>query len=211
MTKPSSPILFYGFALSGHAHRVELMLNVMRLPYTSIPVDLRKGEQKTPEFLKMHPFGQVPVIDDQGTIVWDSSAILVYLASKYGDDTLLPTDPVGRAEVQRWLSIAAGPLANGPMMARVSLVFNRPCNMEQVHVIANNLLAVMDAYLRDHDYLVGQRLTIADIAMYTYTAHAPEGGIDLAPYPNLVRWLSRIEAVPGFVPMARSKSGLWAD
>jgi len=210
-TKPSAPILFYGFGLSGHAHRVELLLRMMDLPFTAIEVDLRHGAHKTPEFLAMHPFGQVPVIDDQGTIVWDSAAIMVYLAEKFGDGSLLPVDLVGRSEVQRWLSIAAGSLANGPMSARVSVVFKRPCDMAQAHTIAGNLFGVMDRYLNEREYLAAQRLTIADLALYAYTAHAPEGGIDLAPYPNLSRWLSRVEAAPGFVPMARSKAGLWAE
>jgi glutathione S-transferase len=208
---PAKPIVFYGFPLSGHSHRVKLLLEMLALPYEEVRVDLSAAEQKGAAFLRLNPFGQVPVIDDDGTVVWDSAAILVYLATRYGDGQFLPTDPVGRAQVQRWLSVAAGAVVNGPMAARVSLVFKRPANMEQAHAVANALFGVMERFLTDEAYLAAQRLTIADLAMYAYIAHAPEGGIDLAPYPRMEAWLARIEAAPGFVPMARSKSGLWAQ
>lgn len=211
ISKPPTPINFYSFGLSGHSHRVALLLNMLELPYTTINVDLPNKAQKLPAHVAMHPFGQVPVIEDGGTVVWDSAAILVYLASKYDDGKWLPNEPIGRAEVQRWLSIAAGPLANGPMVARVSNIFKRPCDMEQAHTVARNLFVVLDAHLGEREYLAAQRLTIADLAMYAYVAHAPEGGIDLAPYRNITRWLAVIEAAPKFIPMPRSKVGLWAD
>ena len=106
-------IKLYTFPLSGHAHRVQLALALMQIPYELIEVDLRKGAQKTPEFLQMNPFGQVPVIDDNGTILADSNAILVYLARQYGKGAWLPSDAVGEAQVQRWLSVAAGLVAFG--------------------------------------------------------------------------------------------------
>ena len=92
---PTRPIKLYRFALSGHAHRAELFLSLLRLPFESIDVDLTKGEHKRPEFLAMNPFGQVPVIDDGGNIVADSNAILTYLALCYGDASWLPRDPLG--------------------------------------------------------------------------------------------------------------------
>ena len=103
-------IKLYNFPRSGHAHRVELMLSLLKLPTDLIFVDLAKGEHKQPAFLALNAFGQVPVIDDQGVVLADSNAILVYLAQKYGNGRWLPADPVGAAKVQRWLSVAAGEL-----------------------------------------------------------------------------------------------------
>ena len=93
----------YRFALSGHAHRAELALSLLGLPHELIDVDLRAGEHKKPDYMARHPFGQVPLLDDDGHVVWDSTAILVYLATKF--DTAgrwLPHDAAGRAAVQAW-------------------------------------------------------------------------------------------------------------
>ncbi len=117
----TAPLTFYSFPLSGHAHRVALMLSLLDVPHRRVDVDLRQKEQKRPEFLAMNAFGQVPVIDDNGVVLADSNAILVYLAKRYGGGAWLPEDPVGAARVQRWLSVAAGPLANGPAAARLEV------------------------------------------------------------------------------------------
>ena len=113
-----SPIRLYRHALSGHAHRVELLLSLLGLPHELIDVDLLAGAQKSPEFLAKNPFGQVPVIEDGPLTLADSNAILVYLASRYDEPRRwLPTDPVAAAQVQRWLSVAAGPQAPPPAPA----------------------------------------------------------------------------------------------
>lgn len=201
----TAPIRLHRFALSGHAHRAELFLSLLDLPFEAIDVDLRAGEQKQPDFLRLNAFGQVPVIEDGDVVVADSNAILVYLASKY-DKTgrWLPRDPVLAAEIQRWLSVAAGPLAMGPALARIILLFKAPLDHERAKTTATALFGVMDAHLAGRDYFVGNGPTIADIALYSYTAHAPEGGVALEPYANIRAWLQRIEALPGFVPMIKS-------
>ena len=101
----SNPIKLYNFPKSGHAHRIELMLSLLALPTELVFVDLAAGAHKQPEFLALNPFGQVPVIDDNGTVIADSNAILVYLAKKYDNGAWLPEDPVAAAAVQRWLSV----------------------------------------------------------------------------------------------------------
>ncbi|HEX6956840.1 MAG TPA: glutathione S-transferase [Ferrovibrio sp.] len=205
MTKPAQPIKLYRFALSGHAHRAELFLSLLGLPFERINIDLAKGEQKTPAFLAKNPFGQVPVIEDGDVAIADSNAILVYLAQRYDHaGTWLPRDPVGAAHVQRWLSVAAGQLAFGPALARVIRLFKRPMDAKMCMAITGQLFAVMEATLARQEFLVGAAPTIADVALYSYTAHAPEGGIALEPYQNIRAWLARIEALPGFVPMQRS-------
>ncbi|MGZ8252190.1 MAG: glutathione S-transferase family protein [Methylophilaceae bacterium] len=207
VTRPASPIKLYGFPISGHSHRVELFLSLLGLPTEVIYVDLPKGAHKLPEFTKLNIFGQVPVIQDGEVTLADSIAILVYLARKYDHGQWLPEDPVAFAEVQRWLSVAAGLVAFGPAAARLVKVFNASYPLEEVQNRAYRLFEVMENVLQTSPFLVGTRPTIADIANYTYIAHAPEGDISLAPYPHIRAWLSRIEALPGFVAMNKTVVG----
>jgi glutathione S-transferase len=199
-----STIRLYHHPISGHAHRVRLFLSLLGLPFELVEVNLLKGEHKRPEYLAMNPFGQVPVIQDGALTLADSNAILTYLALRYDTSgQWLPRDPVGAALVQRWLSQAAGSLVNGPGNARVNVLFQRPQD-PRCGEIATNLFHRLDEHLATQPYLVGEQPTIADIAMHTYTAHAPEGGVSLQPFAHLRAWLQRIEALPGFVGMARN-------
>lgn len=202
------PIKFYNFPRSGHAHRVELMLSLLQLPTETILVDLAKGEHKQPAFLALNSFGQVPVIDDNGVVLADSNAILVYLAQKYGDGRWLPSDPLGAARVQRWLSAAAGPIAFGPAAARLVTVFGAQLNAEDAISRAHNLLKVMEQELGKTPYLAGDEPTIADVSAYSYIAHAPEGNVSLDDYANVRAWLARVEGLPNFVGMPRTVAGL---
>lgn len=202
------PIKLYNFPRSGHAHRVELMLSLLQLPTELIFVDLAKGEHKQPHYLAINSFGQVPAIDDNGVVLADSNAILVYLAQKYGNGRWLPADPVGAAHVQRWLSAAAGPIAFGPAAARLITVFGAQLNAEEVIGRAHNLLKVMELELGKTAYLAGDEPTIADVSAYSYIAHAPEGNVSLEEYANVRAWLARIEALPGFVAMPPTAAGL---
>ena len=113
----------YHHPLSGHAHRARLFLSLLGVPHEAVEVDLKAGAHKRPEFLALNPFGQVPVLDDEGTVVPDANAILVYVARKLGRTDWLPQDAAGEAAVQRWLSVAAGELAYGPAAARLITVF----------------------------------------------------------------------------------------
>jgi glutathione S-transferase len=204
------PIRLYRHALSGHSHRAELFLSLLDLPFERVDVNLAAGDHKQTEFLKINPFGQLPVIDDNGTIVADSNAILVYLATKYADPSWLPRDPEGAAAVQRWLSVAAGQIAYGPAAARLVNVFGAKLDHERAKMIAHNLFKLMETHLEQQPFLVGDTPTIADIAGYSYIAHAPEGDVSLQTYPNLRAWLTRIEQLPGFVPMVSTAVGLAA-
>ncbi|VVO07967.1 glutathione S-transferase family protein [Pseudomonas fluorescens] len=201
-------IKLYNFPRSGHAHRVELMLSLLQLPTELIFVDLAKGAHKQPEFLALNAFGQVPVIDDQGVVLADSNAILVYLAQKYGNGRWLPAEPVGAAKVQRWLSVAAGPIAFGPARARLITVFGAPHNAEEAIARSHDVLKVIDQELGRTTFLAGNEPTIADVAAYSYIAHAPEGNVSLEDYANVRAWLTRIEALPGFVGIPRTVAGL---
>ena len=197
-----APIVLHGFKLSGHSHRVELMLRLLDLPYAYRPVDLTKREQKLPAFLALNPFGTVPVLEDGEDVIADSTACLVYLASRY--DTArrwLPADPLGAARVQRWLSVAQGPVFNGPSAARVIKKFGAPGDHPRAVAIAKGLLDVLESELAARSFLVGAGPTIADVAVYSYVARAPEGDVSLDAHAAVRRWLARVETLPGFLPM----------
>lgn len=207
-----SAIKLYGFPLSGHSHRVELMLSLLGLPSEFILVDLKQGAQKTPEFIaSLNSLGQVPVIDDNGTVLADSNAILVYLANQYGGGQWLPSDPVGQARVQRWLSTAAGQLHAGPAAARLAVVFGAEVDTVAAISRSHALLKWVEQQLDQGRFLVGDQPSIADVAFYTYVAHAPEGNVSLADYPQVRAWLASVEALPGFVGMPRTAVGLQSE
>jgi glutathione S-transferase len=204
MTNPTPPLKLYDVQLSGHCHRVRLMLSLLDLPCEISPVDLFGGEHKRQPFLALNPFGQVPVLQDRDLVIADSNAILVYLAMRYGDEHWLPREPSRAAAVQRWLSVAAGDLAFGPAAARSDVLFGMRCNMKDATQRAVALLGVMDDALARSSFLTSDTPTIADVACYSYVAHAPEGRIPLEPYVRVRQWLSLIEGLPGFVAMPRT-------
>jgi glutathione S-transferase len=203
-----STLTLHRMALSGHSHRAEAFLHLLGLAYTAVDVDLRAGAHKSPAFLSMNPFGQVPVLQDGDVTLADSNAILVYLAMRYGGPRWHSTDPVATARVQRWLSVAAGELAQGAALARVAVLFQRPVDTAPLITRAHGLLALMEQALGQAPFLTGSQATIADIANYAYTARAPEGNIALTNYPNVRAWLARVEALPGFLPFPVSPVGL---
>lgn len=197
----------YDLELSGHAHRARLFANLLGLEYNLIPVDLLNGAHKQPEYLAKNPFGQVPVLEDDDVTVADSNAILVYLASKYDSDrTWLPESPDLAAQVQFWLSKAANELHHGPAAARLITVFGAGYDPEVTIAKAHALLTIMNDHLQNKTWFVGDTATIADIALYSYTAHAPEGGVNLAQYPNIVKWLEKVESLTGFVAMPTTET-----
>lgn len=201
----------YHYALSGHAHRAALFLALTGVPHELIEVDLSAGEHKQPAFLAINAFGEVPVLDDAGVIIADSLAILVYIARKTGPSHWLPSDPAKEAQVQRWLSVAAGKIAYGACAARLITVFGAPFNAEEVIGRAYTTLAVMEQTLKDRRWLAStEQPTIADVALYSYIARAPEGNVDLTSYPQVQAWLRQIEELPGFVPFQRTRTGLQA-
>ncbi|MDE2610302.1 MAG: glutathione S-transferase [Burkholderiales bacterium] len=204
MSEPT--ITLYGTRLSGHSHRVELMLSILGLPYRFVdaPAEVRRSAG----FRTLNPLGQIPVLDDGGVVLCDSNAILVYMARRYAPGSLwLPDDPVVASQVQRWLSIAAGEIRFGPGTARVIRLWGAPGDDVGPAIrIADRLMPFMEQHLSGRRYLAAAHPTLADLACYSYIAHAPEGGIALTPYPNIRAWLAQVEALPGFVAMPVSAS-----
>lgn len=198
----------YRTPLSGHCHRVQLFLSLIGVTHELVEVDLRRDAHQQPEFLRLNPFGQVPVLDDEGIIVCDSNAILVYLAKKFERRDWLPEEALAAARVQRWLSVAAGELMYGPGAARLITLVKAPYRAEEVIARAHLLLGRMEQALAQGEWLAADQPTLADVALYSYTARAPEGNVDLAPYAKVNAWLRRVEALPGFVPLASTAIGL---
>ncbi|WP_136067890.1 glutathione S-transferase family protein [Modicisalibacter radicis] len=201
----AAPVKLYRNPKSGHCHRVELMLALLEVPYENVDLDMANGAHREPAYLEISPLGQVPAIDDNGITLADSNAIITYLVERYGESIAWTgTDPIGKARVQCWLSIAAGEIAAGPCAARLVTVFGAPLDHEAAKARAHALLKMMNAHLDGRDWLAADRPTLADIAGYSYIAHAPEGGVGLADYPHVRAWLARIEALPRFIGMAPS-------
>lgn len=196
--------------LSGHAHRAVLFASLLGVPHELVEVDLAAGAHKSPAFLALNPFGQIPVLEDGETVIADSNAILVYLAKKAGRTDWLPEDALGAARVQRWLSVAAGELAYGACAARLITVFNASFNAEEVIARAHVMLGHLERHLADREWLAAGHPTLADVAIYSYVAQAPEGNVDLSDYPAVNAFLRRFETLPGFVPFTQSRAGLRA-
>jgi glutathione S-transferase len=207
-TQEETIMKLYGVRMSGHVHRVQLLLGLLELPYEFVTVDLAAAANRTPEFLSKSPFGEIPVLEDGDIVLSDSTAILVYLALTYGGDRWLPRTPLAAAQVQRWLSNASGKIAYGPAAARLVTVFGAKLDHERAKAISLRLFDAMEGELASRDFLVGDGPTLADVAAFSYIAHAPEGGVSLKPYPNIRRWLDNVRALPGYVDMPSTVAGV---
>ena len=197
----TTTITLHGTHLSGHVHRVEMLLGALGLPFTF--VEAGAAVRASAAFRALNPLGQIPVLQDGHLTLVDSNAILVYLCKRYAPGgQWLPEDAAGAAAVQRWLSIAAGEVRFGPANARATVQWQAPGDLAQSRGIAQRLLAFMESHLTGRTFLAADHATIADLACYGYIAHAPEGGVTLDGYPALQAWLKRVEALPAFVPIA---------
>jgi glutathione S-transferase len=205
----SNAIRIHSFPLSGHAHRVRLFASVAGIAHEVIHVDLPAGEHKKAPFLALNPLGMVPVIEDGDAVVYDSISILIYLARKYAP-SFIPQDLQQEAEMHRFLTMSAGEISYGPGAARLINVFNSPIDPVFAKATAEKALTKLEEHLIGREFLVANKISLADFAIYSYVAHAPEGDVSLEPYPNVRRWLTNIEDLKGFIPMQATKVGLAA-
>ena len=196
-------IKLYGHEVSGNSYKVRLMLSLLRLEYEWIKVDLLKAEQKSPEFLALNPFGQVPLLVDGEVQLADAQAILVYLARQYGGEQWLPLDALPMAQVIRWLSTAAGEVRQGPENARLYHLFGAGTNIniERATQKSAFILTQLNQHLSLRTWLEFERPTIADVAVFPYIALARDGKIDLDPYPNVLAWIERVKQLSGYISM----------
>jgi len=196
-------IRLYGHEMSGNSYKVRLFLELLKVDYEWVKVDLMKGEHKSPEYLALNAFGQVPLLVDGETTLADAQAILVYLARQYGGDDWLPLDAESLSRVVRWLSTTAGEIRQGPENARLYHLFKATnINIDRAHQKAEHILTQLNTHLATHTWLEFERPTIADVAVFPYVALAPDGKIDLTPYPHVLAWIDRVKQLPGFIGMA---------
>ena len=186
---------------SGNCHKVQLFLSVLETPYEEVRMTYDDRSLKSADFLAKNPRGQVPVLEHEGRYVWDSQAILVYLARRFGGERWLPLDAFGMAEVMQWLALSENEMLYGIARARAIRTFREEGDHARAVAIAHRGLAVLERRLEESDWLALGRPTIAEMACFTYPALAHEGDIDVGAYRSVVAWLGRVRALPGFVAM----------
>jgi glutathione S-transferase len=202
MAKRHSMII-YGDLASGNCLKVKYTADHLRLPYTWVPVDITKGESRTPEFLARNPQGQVPTIElPDGRVLAQSNAIIRYLAH---GTALLPGDAFAQAKVDEllfWEQYSHEPYI---AVCRFHMRYlGRPKETrDQARVERGEAaLGLMEKMLAERDWLVGPTMTIADVALVAYTRLAHEGGFDLAPRPAVRAWIGRCERTLGLQAVA---------
>ena len=185
---------------SGNAYKVRILLSLLKVSYEKIALDNKKKESKQPAFLKLNPRGEVPVLEDGGTVLWDSSACLVYIARKHGGEQWLPSAPAGMAQVMQWVALAGNEIQFGLQYARRGIHQDRwtAGTLEQGQALGRVALNALESRLKDHEWLALDRPTIADVACFPYVETAPEAQVPLEPYPGVVAWLARCKALPGW-------------
>ena len=191
----------YDLELSGNCYKVRLFAALARIPLDIEAVDFLGGAHKRPPLIELNPWGEIPILVDGALVLRDAQAILVYLAAKYAGETWFPRDAAGMAEVVQWLSTAANEVQNGPASARLVDKFGYTIDKADTLQRSARILPLLEAHLARQQWLALGRPTIADCAVFPYVALAPEGGVSLADYPHIRRWLGRVKALPNFLAM----------
>lgn len=194
-------IKLYDFELSGSCYKIRLLLNILKVSYEKETVDFVNKEHKTEKYTQLNPFGEIPIFEDGDLRLRDAQAIMVYIARKYDkSNTWFPDSPEAMGKIMQWLS-TGGNEVMAAAGARLVKILNYPLDLQALQARANNTFKILDAHLADREFLELGHPTIGDIACFPYTAMAGEGGIDLKPYPNVLRWIDRMKQIPGFIPM----------
>ena len=190
----------YLVAVSGNSYKVRILLSLLKVPHELVFVDTRNKAHKKQPFLSLNPRGEVPVLEDDGVVLWDSAAILAYLARKHGGEQWLPVAPGPMAQVMQWVALAGNEIQFGLQYARRGVLQDRwtAGTLEQGQAMARVALNALELRLADHAWLALDRPTIADIACFPYVETAPEARVPLDPYPAIQAWLARCKALPGW-------------
>jgi glutathione S-transferase len=196
-----SRLKLYDYAASGNCLKVRLLLAQLGIEYERVPTDIFDGATLTDEYERLNPLRSTPVLVlPDGTPLIESNAILWYLAR---DTEYLPGDPVGQAEVVRWLIYEQSDVMPAIGGLRFRLVTGRfaPDSPEAEARRSNayEVLRILDTHLATHDFLVAGRYTIADLSVFAYAHTAPEAGIETTPYGSFNAWLARVAAQPRFI------------
>jgi glutathione S-transferase len=194
-------IKLYDFELSGSCYKVRLLLNILKVSCERIPVDFVGKEHKTERFLKLNPLGKIPVMEDGDVRLHDAQSILVYIARQHDrSNTWFPDAPESMGRIMQWLSFGGNELM-AAAGARLVRMLNYPFDLPALQARAVAALRILEAHLSDREFLELGHPTIGDIACFPYVAMAGDAGIELKPYPNILRWIDRIRQIPGFIPM----------
>ncbi|MDX2477122.1 MAG: glutathione S-transferase family protein [Gammaproteobacteria bacterium] len=197
----------YDLEGSGNCYKIRLFLSLIGIEYTKVPVDLHAGENRTSEFLSMNPNGLIPVLVDGSETIYDSIAILSYLAKVYADESWFPGEPVQFSKVIRWLAFEQSEVRYGLARARVIALKNPSTlgstgTLEESQVIGKLALNILNKKLSKSTWLADSRqATICDIACYPYTAMSNDGGVSVEPYPAVIRWIEDIERLDGYIAL----------
>jgi glutathione S-transferase len=184
---------------SGNSYKVRILLEQLELPYGMAFLNTGKDEHKSESFRKrFNPRGQVPVLQDHDTIVWDSAACLVYLARRENRLDWLPVESEAMAHVMQWVALAGTELQFGLQYARRGVLSGRwvAGSLEQLQAVGRLGLEALELRLQSHDWLALDHVTIADVACFPYVETAPEARIDLDAYPAVAAWVERCRAIP---------------
>jgi glutathione S-transferase len=194
-------IKLHDFELSGSCYKVRLLMSILGVEYQPIKVDFINKEHKSEKFMSLNAFGEIPVFEEDGLLLRDAQAIMVYLAKKYDKSgKWYPDNPESMGKIQQWLSTGGGEVMNAAG-ARLVKILNYQLDLPKLQAGANRVFKIMDNHLATRQWLALDNPTIGDISCFPYTAMAGEGGIDLAPYPNVRKWIDRMRQLPRFIPM----------
>jgi glutathione S-transferase len=193
---------------SGNSYKVRLLIGLLGTRCEVIDYDTKGGETHAAGFLdNVNPDGKVPVLElEDRTMLPESGAVLYYLAE---DTPYLPEEKLDRAQVLRWMFFEQSsllPNLSRPRLWRmrdVEMTAQKEIELEQLLEQGYRALGVMERYLGDRDFFVGENPTIADVALYAYPRLCPEGGYDLEDFPVVRAWLERIATLQGYVPPPR--------
>ncbi|HLQ13728.1 MAG TPA: glutathione S-transferase family protein [Steroidobacteraceae bacterium] len=200
----------YDYLDSGNGYKIRLLLAQLQQPYRYVELDILRGETRTPEFLAKNPNGRIPTLEmEDGQFLAESDAILCYLAA---GTPFLPTERLAHARVLQWMffeQYSHEPYVATPRFIVRHLAGDHPLRAELPKRLERGraALAVMEGHLVRHSYFVGERYSIADIALYAYTHVAEDGGLALAPYPGIRAWLARVAAQPRYVRLLDRPTG----
>ncbi len=187
-------------AVSGNSYKVRILLSLLKVPHELVWVDTKERAHKRRPFLDLSPRGEVPVLEDEGHVLWDSAACLAYIARKHGGEQWLPSAPGPMAEVLQWVALAGNEIQFGLQYARRGVLQDRwtAGTLEQGHAMGRVALGVMESRLKNNDWLATGRPTIADVACFPYIETAPEAKLPLDSWPAVQAWLARCKALPGW-------------
>lgn len=192
----------HGMAQSGNCYKIKLLLELLGESYQWCEIDILQGETRTSEFLAKNPCGKVPLLEiAPNQYLAESNAILVYLAE---NTPFWPQDKFEHAQVLQWMffeQYSHEPYIAVARFIKKLLPANHPRLQEIPRLLERGYVAldVMEQHLATRNYFVGEKYTIADIALYAYTHVAADGGFELSRYPALGRWLQRVAAQRGHV------------